>query len=133
MKPSNQVERNKAFYRFVLLFGVTVVLIVAVVFLSIQVPSEENRQLRKSMTALQKEKQVVDSLQLVMFEAESELKRYADKNEVVEATNQRIQKKIAKMNALLKYIPDGENSLYGSMIRNLSQLSEAKSSLCYNG
>lgn len=126
MKPLNSAERTTAFFRFLLLFLVTAALLVAVVFCSLQVRSAENDRLRQAVWSLQSEKELSDSFGVVMQEAVADLNRYGEKSESPEATNHRIQNKIAMMNALLVRMHDGENSLYALMIQNLSELSSAK-------
>lgn len=50
MQPSNQQERNKAFWNFLLFFCITVGVIVVTMLFSFQVPFKERDMLRKKQT-----------------------------------------------------------------------------------
>lgn len=56
MQPLNRAERSNAFFRFLLLFLITVAMVVAVVFFSTQVPWKENDKLRQTISRLKDEK-----------------------------------------------------------------------------
>jgi hypothetical protein len=129
MKPLNQTERNKAFYRFLFFFLVTIGLIVAVVFFSIEVPFREGDKIRKEMLALQNERSINDSFSVAMKEAITELDKFDKKKESPGATKLRVEFRIDKMNQLLKSIPNGENSIYALMVRNIQDLNETKAQL----
>lgn len=57
MKPLNVSERNKAFRNFLIFFIITIAIIIAAVFFSVQVDAEENRQLKdeKKVTERQRD------------------------------------------------------------------------------
>ena len=129
MKPLNQTERNKAFYRFLFFFLFTIGLIVTVVFLSIQVPLREGDKIRKEMEALQSEKAITESFSVAMKEAISELDKFDPNKESPWATKQRVDFRIDRMNQLLKSIPNSETSIYALMVRNIHDLNEAKTKL----
>jgi hypothetical protein len=129
MKPLNREERNRAFYRFLLFFLITVGLIVTVVFFSIDIPIREGRQIRKQMFAMQNERAVTDSFNTAMKEAVKELEKFNLKAESPTAIRQRVEFRANEMDQLLKSIPNGENSVYALMIRNIRDLSEAKAKL----
>jgi hypothetical protein len=129
MKPLNQTERNKAFYRFLFFFLVTIGLIVAVVFFSIEVPFREGDKIRKEMLALQNERAVNDSFSVTMKEAIAEMDKFDPAKEPLSATKRRVEIRIDKMNQLLKSIPNGENSIYALMVRNIQDLNETKAQL----
>ena len=129
MQPLNQAERNSAFLSFLFLFLVTIVLIVTVIFFSIEVPYKESRSLRQQMFDLQKQKDVTDSFNVIMREAVAELSNFEAKKESPAATYQRVQVKIELMNGLLKDIPNSINTVYGLSVQNLDDLNKAKSRL----
>lgn len=129
MKPLNREERNRAFFRFLAFFLVTVGLIVAVFFFSIDIPLREGREIRKQMFAMQNERAVTDSFNTAMKEAMKELDKFNLKAETPTAIRQRVEFRIIEMDQLLKSIPNGENSVYALMIRNVRDLNEAKAKL----
>ena len=55
MKPKNLKERNKSFLKFLLLFVVTVLTVVAAVFFTYRVPVEENKVLKHQSFAFNEE------------------------------------------------------------------------------
>lgn len=126
MKPLNRAERNSAFWRFLLLFVITITVLVAVIFFSIQVPMRDNKQLREKFDAMQKEKDLSDSINVQMKEAVSYLNDYDEKKERPYEANRSAQQRIQRMNDLLKLMPNGENSVYALIIQDLSDLNEAK-------
>jgi predicted lactoylglutathione lyase len=126
MKPLNRSERNHTFLRFLLLFLVTVALIVTVVLLSVEVPVKESEQLRSQMFDTKKEKDLSDSLSVVMRQAVDELKKFDPEKGDASATSYQVQMRIDRMYEILKRIPNGENSIYDLMIQNISDLNKAK-------
>lgn len=129
MKPLNREERNRAFLRFLLLFIITIGLVVAVIFFSIEVPDKESEGLRQRIKNLQDEKELADSLNVVMKEAVEEINNFDAKKEPPAATFQRVQNKIEIMNGLLRRIPNSSKTIYGLSVQNLDDLNKAKSKL----
>lgn len=56
MKPLNQSERQKAFWRFLMFFVVTVGVILTTVFFSVAVPFKQNDELTRQMDAMETER-----------------------------------------------------------------------------
>lgn len=56
MKPLNAAERSQAFRNFLIFFIITVGVIIAAVFFSIQVPFKENDQLRAAASTAEKQR-----------------------------------------------------------------------------
>lgn len=56
MKPLNVSERNKAFRNFLIFFIITIAIIIAAVFFSVQVDAEENRQLKEKIAVAEKQR-----------------------------------------------------------------------------
>lgn len=127
MKPLNRAERNNAFWRFLLFFLVTIALVVLVIFFSIAVPYRESKQLREKVVALQKESKLSASFNTAMKEAMDEINKFSIKAESPKTINQRVQYKIEEMEKLLHQIPgNDENSVYSLIVRNISDLNNAK-------
>jgi Tfp pilus assembly protein PilN len=129
MKPLNNAERDRAFFWFLLLFLVTVTMIMVVVFFSIQVPMKDNEQLRRSLLTLKVERERVDSFTVVMQDAMDELSKFNLKTESPNATNQRVQYRINRLNELMKGMPNYESTVYALMVRGLADLNDAKKKL----
>lgn len=129
MKSLNRAERNSAFLGFLLLFFITIGLVVVAFFFSMEVPFKENEQLRKKIAVLETEKELADSFNVAMNIAMNELTNFDLKKEPAEATKVSVQMKISRMSELIKDIPNSENSIYTSVIRNLIELNDAKTKL----
>ena len=128
MKPLNRLERNNAFLGFLLLFLITIAVIMAVIFNSIEVPYRESDQLRKKIFTMQSEKELSDSFNVAMKEAMNELAKFDGKGNA-QAINYSVQLRINKMKKLIEDIPDADNSIYGSVIQNIGDLNESKTKL----
>lgn len=129
MKPLNRTERNKAFFRFLLFFLVTITLIVTVVFFSIRVPFRENEEMRKTMFAMQRERAFSDSFAVAMRATVNELNKYESNELTVSAVRGQVENKINRMAALLKSVPNADNSIYTLMIDKMRDLNSAKMKL----
>lgn len=130
MKPLNRVERTHAFLRFLLLFLITVALIVAVVFFSIQVPWKENDQLRQRMAKMQKVADASEAFNTTVRETVDELNKFeTKKDQPAFVTRQQVNVFIEKLNRQLKNLPDGENSVNALVVQSLNALNGAKYSL----
>lgn len=130
MKPLNRVERTNAFLRFLLLFLITVALIIAVVFFSIQVPWKENDGLRQRMARMQKEADASEAFNTTVRETVDELNKFeTKKDQPALVTRQQVNVFIEKLNRQLKTLPDGENSVNALVVQSLNALNQAKYSL----
>ena len=126
MKPLNRVERNKAFFRFLVFFLVTVALIVVVIFFSIRVPFRENEEMHKAMTAMQQEKALSDSFTIAMRQVVNELNKYQTNEITTAAVRGEVERKIDRMATLLKSVPNPDNSIYTLIIEKMRDLNSAK-------
>jgi hypothetical protein len=61
-----------------------------------------------------------------MKEAMIELQKFDGKGGDAEAINFMVQRKINKMQRLTENIPDVDNSIYGLVIQNISDLNDAR-------
>ncbi|MEO6916079.1 MAG: type VI secretion system TssO [Chitinophagaceae bacterium] len=133
MKPSNRVERNNAFYSFLLLFLVTIAVVITVAFYSVKVELTDNKRLRTTMLSMQNEKNLSDSFRVSMNIVLNELDKYETKKEPTTVTKRSVQLKIDKMARLLKFMPydssDDQKSLYDLIIENLAKLNDTKMKL----
>lgn len=133
MKPVNRADRNNAFLGFLLLFGLTIGIILAVIFFSIKVPFRDNERLKTRILTLESEKNFSDSFKVAMSAALSEMERFDLKKEGASYINSQVQVKIAKMGRLMKNMPleetNGGRSIYELVLRNLADLNDAKTKI----
>lgn len=132
MKPLNRAERNNAFLSFLLLFLITISIIIAVIFFSVEVPVRQTEQLKSQMLQMQSEKELSDSFTDAMKEAVDELNKFEVKNEKkipAAAIQQSVEFKINKMNHLIGDMPKGDTSIYALVVQSLRDLNEAKTRL----
>jgi biopolymer transport protein ExbB/TolQ len=126
MQPLNRAERSSAFTSFLILFSATVAIIAAVIFFSIKVPFVQNDQLRSRMQTIRDEQAFTVAFADVMKQVMEELARYDLKNETPLATKQRVRFKLDQLSRMIRDVPDQDNSIYALIVRNLSDLNEAK-------
>lgn len=129
MKPLNREERSNAFLSFLLLFLITIGIIIAVIFFSIEVPFRHNEQLQSRMSIMQSEKELSDSFTVAMKEAVDELNKFDvqdEKKTPAAAIHQLVEFKIKKMYNLIGDVPKGDTSIYALVVQSLRDLNEAK-------
>lgn len=127
MKPLNRIERTHAFLRFLLLFLITVGVIVAVVFFSIEVPWKENDQLRQRMTRIKEEADAAEAFNTTVRETVDELNKFETRQDQPPLfIRQQVNVFIEKLNRQLKGLPNGENSVNALIVQSLNALNQAK-------
>lgn len=132
MKPLNRVERSNAFLHFLLFFLLTISVIIAVAFFSIDVPFRQAEQLREQMSVMESRNNFSDSFAYAMKEAVNELHKYDVKDDVnvpAAAIRQRVEFKISKMNNLIGDVPQSDTSIYALVVQSLRDLNEAKTKI----
>jgi hypothetical protein len=130
MKPHNLSERNRAFRNFLVLFIITVAIVMAAVFFSIQVPFKENDQLRAAASVTEKQR-----VSTVLFGDKMETTmRLLDsvnlKGAQAELIDGDIDENLRSMNAMVKSdtsLP--EKGMFTSIINNFRELKIAKKQL----
>jgi hypothetical protein len=129
MEPLNKETRRKGFTSFLLLFLVTIALVVALVFFSVQVPFRDNEKLRKEVVKFDKEK-----MQAARFS--SSLKEAMDLNEKINQSGDNsgildaeITKKVNEMYTLGGADSAELKALYGDVVTVMFQLQAANSRL----
>lgn len=129
MKPLNRAERTNSFWRFLLLFAVTIGVVMAVAFFSFQVPLRENKALREKLVEMENERELTERFTATAREAVNELAKYETGEALPSATHQGVGYKIQDLDKLLRAIPHSENSIYALAIRNIDDLNNAKKQL----
>ena len=130
MSPHNQAERSHAFRNFLLFFILTVALIIAAVFFSIQVPLKHNEQLREQLTLVENERTFSSTFVNKMSETMNLLDSIM-LNEVqgkAELIDGKITENLQKMNAMINDSLSGK-SLYRNVVLNFADLQRAKKQL----
>jgi hypothetical protein len=130
MEPLNQPERRKAFTNFLIFFIVTVLIIVAAVFFSIQVPFRQNDQLRDQMNVVEKERDFSETFANKMGETINLLDSI-NKKEVQspELVDNKIQLNITAMNEMIEKEPITQKTIYRYMVNTFDELRRAKKDL----
>lgn len=134
MEPLNNAERSKAFRSFLIFFIITVALVIAAVFFSIQVPFQQNRQLAEQMKVVEAERLFTQKFESNMNEVMRLVGDLNKKDIDVTLTDGKIEERIKGMNALIdtdsSYAADPNSAtikeLYSSVVESLSNLRLAK-------
>ena len=100
MKAINQAERQKAFLSFLLFFAITIVVVITIVFFSIQVPFRQNDQLREQMTRIENEKIFLSGFKTKMEETMSLLDSTTRVDNPI-LLDTRITRNISEMDAMI--------------------------------
>ena len=131
MNPLNRSERNGAFWRFLLLFLITIVLVVTVFYFSGLVTLRENRDLRERVAEMQSNKLWSASFTRIMQEAMDELSTFETSSGLAPAKYQKVQFKVKEMYQMINAIPDGKNTIYALIVRNIQDLNDAKMAISH--
>lgn len=134
MEPKNTSERSKALRNFLIFFIITIALIAAAVFFSIQVPFKENEQLTKQMEVVNNERAFSEK-----FESNiNDVMRLFDTLNIKGANIDLIDGKISEKLQSLTAMIDSDSSfasdpsagtikeLYTTMVTNMSNFRNAK-------
>ena len=129
MTPLNQPERKKAFFNFLIFFGITVGLIVAAVLFSVQVPFKQNDQLRAQLEIVEKERDFATTFTGILDTTISGLKDVVnpDKKNEANLTEGRVMNNI---NELQKMVDNDKTitnrNFYNKILLVLNDLSVAQ-------
>ncbi|MCW3105916.1 MAG: hypothetical protein JWQ09_422 [Segetibacter sp.] len=129
MEPLNQPQRRKAFINFLIFFTITAILIIATVFLSVQVPFKQNDQLREQMSRVEKEKDFTEVFLNKMNATNNLLDSLDKKDGNVDLIDGKIKEKLTDMDAMIEKDSLAVKDLYQNIVANLSQIHAAKKEL----
>lgn len=129
MQPLNRAERTAAFWRFLLLFVITIAVVVMATFFSFQVPLRENKALREKMAEIENERTLSDRFTAKARETMTELAKYETAEVSPSAAFVSVGFRIVDLNRLLNAIPNSENSIYALALRNIDDLNNTKKQL----
>lgn len=111
----------------------TMMIVIAVAYFSMQVERTDYELLRQRVLVLQNEKNLSDSFRVAMNDVVNELTKFDDKKEPVIVTKQRVQLKIAKMNDIIKDLPEqqsaNEKTFYDLIIQSVADLNDSKTKI----
>ncbi len=130
MKPLNVSERNHAFRNFLLFFTITIAIIIAAVFFSIEVPFKENDQLTQRLAKVEKQR---DFSEEFLSKMETTIKLLDSVNlqgvraELIDGT---VEENLKSMRASIEADTSIEiKKLYSNVVENFYDLKSAKKQL----
>ncbi|HEX5150739.1 MAG TPA: type VI secretion system TssO [Parafilimonas sp.] len=129
MKPLNQAARKNAFFRFLLFFIITVGVIVATVFFSIQVPFEENKKMKKDIADYQNQQKFMMQFSGKLTDLQTLIDTLQTPNIQTELIESKIKLAIGDLQAFKEKTMPGNDNIYARMIDALSKLESTNISL----
>lgn len=129
MKPKNSPERNKAFLRFVIFYGVTTVLIITAIFFGLQVPFKQNKQLQSQLDQIYKERDFDREFFNVMRETKKLLDTIDRAGTGTDLVEGRITQNIQKMDAMLSQDSISKKRIYGLMVQTFTDATNDKKTI----
>lgn len=126
MQPTNKSERKKAFLNFLLLFLVSVIVIIATIFASREVPFKDNDQLRSEGAVASKERDFANSFFTQMSDIGTALDTINTKVEKPEILDATLEEKIKKLNVMLEADSSGNKKFYTNIVFMLDNLRLAR-------
>ena len=124
MQPFNHQDRRKAFLFFLLFFTITTVVVGATVFMSVQVPFEQNKQLNKEKQKFENEKDFQEQFAREMYIAKNLLDSLKRKDVDVVSLDGKIIQRIQSMEASIPDTLSGKD-FFHDMVLNFSDLHSA--------
>lgn len=132
MQSINKSERRNAFWKFLMLFLVSIILITTTIFFSINVPFKQNDQLRREMSVVEKEQLFSEKFTNEMLEITAMLDSINTKAGNPELLESVITEKINKLNIMVEIDSIRSKKLYRNIVLTLSDLKVAKNQLRQN-
>ncbi len=129
MEPLNKEARRKEFTNFLILFLVTITLVVALVFFSVQVPFRDNEKLRKEVVKFEKEKMQAERFSTSLKNAMDLMEKVNVSGDNSGMLDAEITKKVNEMYTLGGADSTVLKSLYGDVVTVMFQLQAANSRL----
>ena len=124
MQPINNIERRKAFWNFLLLFLVCILIILTMGFFSVRVPFEENENLRHKLSQIDKERTLTKEFSAKMIEVSRMLDTIDRASpEQAELLDGRITEDILRLNSMASDTLFN-SELYKNIVRNLGILQQ---------
>ena len=131
MQPTNKAARAKAFVNFLIFFAVTIILVLAAGYYSVQVPFKQNEQLRQESENAKNERAFASTFQKKLEEVLSTLEIVNDEKYASEADSydSQIGEKITDLGAMLSKDSITNKAFYRSVITALTASRIAKKDL----
>jgi hypothetical protein len=129
MQPVNQAERRKAFTNFLLFFIATIVLILAAVFFSVQVPFKQNNKLQAQVSAIESEKSLAERFANKLNETMGYFESVNKPGMQSEMLNNQITQNLSSMTSMISVDSTMFKGLYQNVISTLYDFQGAKKDL----
>ncbi|CAN5750843.1 hypothetical protein BH10BAC3_BH10BAC3_36400 [soil metagenome] len=129
MQPVNQAERRKAFTNFLLFFLATIVLILAAVFFSVQVPFKQNDKLQEQVAAIESERTLAERFSNKLNETLGYFESVNKPGIQSEMVNDKINQNLSAMTSMISVDSTSLKGLYQNVITSLYDLQGAKKDL----
>jgi hypothetical protein len=131
MEPLNKDARRKSFTSFLTLFLITIGLVVALVFFSVQVPFKDNEKLRKEVIKFDKEKMQAERFSLTLKETMDLMEKLSVSGDINNSgrLDAEVTKKINEMYALGGADSTVLKTLYSDVVTVMFQLQAANGRL----
>lgn len=129
MKPVNQADRRKAFTSFLLLFIATILVILATVFFSVQVPFKQNNKLQAQVSAIENEKSLAERFSNRLNETMGYFENVNKPNMQSEMLNDKITQNLSAMTSMISVDSTILKGLYQNVISSLYDYQGAKKDL----
>lgn len=130
MKPKNLKERQRGFYKFLLLFVVTVSMVVIAIFFNYKIPSKENSLLKMQAKAIDQEIEFQNEFSKKMGQVKNLIDSLDTRGQNVSYQNSLISQELVE---LQKRIPTQDSTyrydMYTNIVRLQVELQETKNKL----
>jgi len=129
MQPINKNERRKAFWNFLVLFIISILIITTTVFFSIQVPFKQNEQLLNEKNAAEKEREFSTKFMNGTAAISAMLDTINTKASRPEFLEGEIQRSINDLNAMVDTDSGYNKTFYKNILVTLDDLKRSKKQL----
>lgn len=129
MQPVNQAERRRAFTNFLLFFIATIILILATVFFSVQVPFKQNSKLQAQVSAIESEKSLAERFANRLNETMGYFESVNKPGMQSEMLNDKITQNLSAMTSMISVDSTMFKGLYQNVITSLYEYQGAKKDL----
>ena len=129
MQPVNQAERRRAFTNFLLFFIATIILILATVFFSVQVPFKQNNKLQAQVSAIESEKSLAERFANRLNETMGYFESVNKPGMQSEMLNDKITQNLSAMTSMISVDSTMFKGLYQNVITSLYEYQGAKKDL----
>ncbi len=130
MKPKNSKERRNSFFKFLLLFVVTVGFIIVTIFFTFQIPKKENSLLKEEILSVNKERTFQEGFQLEMSRVKQMIDTLDTPGLNLPFQNAQISEKLVDLQELIPIKDTDVNyELYKGMVDALADLQKSEMKL----